>query len=694
LDRAQANLEAALTLLQALANQGLRLLVLCPGSRSGPLAVAAGLLERRGLALVTAIDERSAAFFALGHSRATGLPAAVITTSGTAVANLLPAVVEADYGAIPLLLLTADRPPRLKGCGANQTVNQEDFLLASLRWQGLGDGRGLHAMAANELEAMAANAFRRCLGTDQPTLAQAITEQAMPDQAAPDQVTPAWAAPGAVQLNLPIDEPLHASSAALLAVARALPAHALAAVPLREVAWPADLASPGASPLGCQELAVLNQGAGPQLGLDPDRPGLIVAGPWRGRPQTWPAHVTVLRQLQRRTGWPLLADALSGLRGIPDLAVVAGYDLLLASPKPEWRPEQVLRLGPVPASRRLQHWLTNFSGPQALISEADPRNLDALGTAPQRCSSGLAAWWGGLPSAWHCDCPPAVANRALAQRWQGAEQALQAWLDSQLATPHASSGTAPGTAAGIAPETSVSRAALPRAAVPRPAVAGLCEPALARQLSRLLPSGVPLVLANSSPVRDWESFAVGDGPPRPVLAFRGASGIDGTLSLACGVAQACGRAVLISGDLALLHDANGWLWRSQLTGQLTILVLDNGGGGIFEQLPIRPDPAATVTAARVPEATDPAVGMDFERLFAMPQPVDPLALAAVHGVPGRLCGGWEELERDLSWALGQPLALLRLVTDRRQDAQLRQQLRQQCQGLPPKQPLKLLEELG
>jgi 2-succinyl-5-enolpyruvyl-6-hydroxy-3-cyclohexene-1-carboxylate synthase len=141
--------------------------------------------------------------------------------------------------------------------------------------------------------------------------------------------------------------------------------------------------------------------------------------------------------------------------------------------------------------------------------------------------------------------------------------------------------------------------------------------------------------------------------------------------------------VLISGDLALLHDANGWLWRSQLTGQLTILVIDNGGGGIFEQLPIRPDPAeanpagpnqAAVTDPSV--TTDPAVVMDFERLFAMPQPVDPVALAAVHGVPGRLCGGWEELERDLSWALQQPLALLRLVTDRRQDALLRQRLRQ------------------
>ncbi|HBH73891.1 MAG TPA: 2-succinyl-5-enolpyruvyl-6-hydroxy-3-cyclohexene-1-carboxylic-acid synthase [Synechococcales bacterium UBA10510] len=635
MDRAQANLEAALTLLQALMRRGLRQLVLCPGSRSGPLAVAAGLLERQGLALVTAIDERSAAFFALGHGRATGLPAAVITTSGTAVANLLPAVVEADYGAIPLLLLTADRPPRLKGCGANQTVNQEDFLLASLRWQGLGDGRGLHAMAAAELAELADTAFRHCLGPDQPSLAQAAI-----------QAIPEWAAPGPVQLNLPIDEPLHAGSSALLAVARAWPAHALQA----------DQSNPSASPQGWP-------GAGAQLGLDPDRPGLIVAGPWRGRPQTWDAHLTALRQLQQRTGWPLLADALSGLRGLADLNLVAGYDLLLTAPKPEWQPEQVLRLGPLPASRRLQQWLANFSVPQALISEADPRNLDALGTAQQRCFSGLAPWWAALPPSWQGDQPPA-ANLALAQRWQAAEQALQAWLDSQLATPLAAAGIAPGTAVM---GTAISETPISETAISATAMADLCEPALARQLSRLLPAGVPLVLANSSPVRDWESFAVGDGPPRPVLAFRGASGIDGTLSLACGVAQACGRAVLISGDLALLHDANGWLWRSQLTGQLTILVLDNGGGGIFEQLPIRPDPA---------EAPDPAAVMDFERLFAMPQPVDPVALAAVHGVPGRLCGGWEELERNLSWALQQPLALLRLVTDRRQDALLRQRLRQ------------------
>ena len=121
------NLRAALRLLQSLQACGLRRLVLCPGSRSGPLAVAAGLLERSGLDLITGVDERSAAFLALGLGRADGHAAAVVTTSGTAVANLLPAAVEADHGAIPLLLLSADRPQRLKGIGANQTVNQEQI---------------------------------------------------------------------------------------------------------------------------------------------------------------------------------------------------------------------------------------------------------------------------------------------------------------------------------------------------------------------------------------------------------------------------------------------------------------------------------------------------------------------------------------------------------------------------------------
>ena len=114
------------------------------------------------------------------------------------------------------------------------------------------------------------------------------------------------------------------------------------------------------------------------------------------------------------------------------------------------------------------------------------------------------------------------------------------------------------------------------------------------------------MLASSSPVRDWESFSAADAPCHRTYGFRGASGIDGTLSIAAGLACSTGPTLLMSGDLALLHDANGWLWQQQLQARdarLTVVMVDNGGGGIFEQLPIRP-------------------ALDFERLFAMPQALD------------------------------------------------------------------------
>lgn len=590
LDQARANLEAALTLLQACAHAGVRLLVICPGSRSGPLAVAAGQLQARGLQLRTAIDERSAAFFALGHGRASGGPAAVITTSGTAVANLLPAAVEADFGAVPLLLLTADRPLRLKGCGANQTVNQETFLGGSLRWFGSGDPAGLHRMPADALQQLAREGVGACLGRG-------------------------GLAPGPVHLNLPLEEPLHGDGSTLQAL----------------LAQARDLDSPPAPEAGLRPAhAAALPAAGLEL-LDPGRPGLIVAGPWRGLPQQRPQFVQALGQLQRRTGWPLLADALSGLRGEGELAVVAGYDLLLAAERFDLKAAQLLRLGPVPASRRLQTFLQGCGGRQLLITEGEPRCLDALGCASAQLNGGLAAWWQVVNPLWGAATPAREAV-ALARRWLRADQHLQLWLDQQL---DAAGGSSPGGG-------------------------WWSEPALARSLSRLLPAELALVLANSSPVRDWESFSPADGPPRPVFSFRGASGIDGTLSLACGVAEALGAAALITGDLALLHDSNGWLWSRQLNGRLCVLLLDNDGGGIFEQLPIRAEPEQL---------------LDFERLFAMPQAVDPIALAAAHGVPGRQPRDAAALERDLRWALDQPLTLLRLRCARRADAIRRRELR-------------------
>jgi 2-succinyl-5-enolpyruvyl-6-hydroxy-3-cyclohexene-1-carboxylate synthase len=620
-DLATANVRAALELLTALVQGGLELVVLCPGSRSAPLAQAAALLEPRGLRLLTAVDERSAAFFALGHGKATGRPAAVITTSGTAVAQLLAATVEADLGTVPLLLLSADRPQRLKNCGANQAVPQEQFLAVCCRWVGLGAETGLAAMASAELQAMAARALAATRGDG------------------------LGAAAGAVHLNLPFEEPLHISGEALSNLAlepwptwpehRGLAPQDLAsrqsAVPDEAVAIGADGSLAGVA--GAVACAGPDSG-GTRAALDPDRPGVVVAGPWRGDPADWPAYLASLRRWLRRSGWPLLADPLSGLRGLADLPLVGAYDLILSPPPTELATCQVLRLGSLPASRRLQQWLQNLGGDQVLVSQGDRRSLDPLGTVPRerQCSAGLERWLAARP-ALERGVEPQAACLKLRQRWCRADAAVQRWLDQQLEAPDR-----------------------------------LGEPWLARQLSRLLPADLPLMLASSSPVRDWESFADPAAPPRPIHGFRGASGIDGTLSMACGLAEAHGQLVLVTGDLALLHDAHGWLWQRQLRGRLAVVLIDNGGGGIFEQLPIR---------------TEPAAAMDFERLFAMPQALDQLALAAAYGVAGLRVERPEQLQGALDWALGQPLALIELRTDRRADAQLRALLRTMaCRQLP------------
>ncbi len=586
------NLEAALLLLKALMGEGLSQAVLCPGSRSGALALALGVLEPRGLALFTAIDERSAAFFALGLARATGKAVAVVTTSGTAVANLLPAAVEADYGAIPLLLISADRPTRLKGCGANQTVNQESFLAASVRWFGQGDGTGLAAMTDAAIAALAHQAW--------------------------SATRPPGLAPGPVHLNLPFAEPLHADGPALLEAT----AHASL-----------ETTPPPLGELGLRALGSGTQARPFSPAPDPDQPGVVVAGPWRGLPQHWSGYVEALQRWQRRTGWPVLADALSGLRGLAEFDLISSYDLLLEAPEPKLRSAQVLRLGPLPASRRLQRWLADQEALQWLVSEGEPRCLDPLGSGwhgsgCQQSAAGMAGWSASLPPTIWAGGPSAEALQ-FGARWRQREQHLQLWLDKQLAKADEAKN-------------------------------GVSELCLARQLGLLLPDGLPLVLANSSPVRDWESFANPAAPWRPVYGFRGASGIDGTLSIACGVAEAHGQAVLLTGDLALLHDSHGWLWQRQLKGRLTVILINNGGGGIFEQLPIR---------------TTPEQALDFERLFAMPQQLDHLALAAAHGVPGRRVQQLSCLPSQLDWALQQPLALLELVSDRRADALRRQTLR-------------------
>ena len=566
--------------MQGLIELGLRRLVLCPGSRSGSLATAAGLLASSGqLQLNTAIDERSAAFLALGLATAGGSAVAVVTTSGTAVANLLPAVIEADRSCQPLLVITADRPIRLKACGANQTVNQEDFLRPACRWCGNGAPEGLHAMASPAVLELAALAWSQAHGADQ-------------------------AAAGPVHLNLPVEEPIHA--------------------PLQEhqPLLDAVLARDEASLFPVRPSTIQSNRDVPRL--DPSRPGVVIAGPWRGLAQDLSAHQQAVRSWLVCSGWPLLADPLSALP-VELPGRLHHWDLQLEqliSPEPL----QVLRLGPLPASRGLEVWLQRNAGDQVLITEGEPRYLDPLGLATQ-WSGGLAAWCSAQPldqASW-----PLSADHSA---WLRRDQALGLWLEEQLVS-----------------EGPVS------------------EPALAFQLADLLPPGLPVMLSASSPVRDWLTWSGRAGSDRRCFSFRGASGIDGTLSLAMGLALETGPMLLVTGDLALLHDSNGWLHGQSDGPPLVVLLIDNGGGGIFQQLPIEQDSPQR-----------------FDALFAMPQRVNPIALAAAHGVPGRSIAAIDDLPEALSWALAQQgPVLLRVCTDRHADAAFRRKLRLAAQNVEP-----------
>ncbi|MBL6794871.1 MAG: 2-succinyl-5-enolpyruvyl-6-hydroxy-3-cyclohexene-1-carboxylic-acid synthase [Synechococcus sp. BS307-5m-G36] len=569
--------------MKGLIELGLRRLVLCPGSRSGSLATAAGLLASSGqLQLNTAIDERSAAFLALGLATAGGTGVAVVTTSGTAVANLLPAVIEADRSCQPLLVITADRPIRLKACGANQTVNQEHFLCPACRWFGDGAPEGLHAMASPAVLELAALAWSQAHGSNQGA-------------------DPAAAGP--VHLNLPVEEPIHAP----------LQEHQ----PLLDAVLARDEAS--LFPL----LPSTTQTNPDAPRLDPSRPGVVIAGPWRGLAKDLTVYQQAVRSWLLCSGWPLLADPLAALPvDLPGR--LQHWDLQieqLTSPEPL----QVLRLGPLPASRRLEAWLQRQAGVQVLITEGEPRHLDPLGLS-QQWSGGVAAWCAKQTM----DPSSLTPSPLLPSTWLKQDQAIGLWLADQL-----------------------------------PAEGPISEPALAFQLAQLLPPGLPVMLAASSPVRDWLTWSGRAGSDRRCFSFRGASGIDGTLSLAMGLAIETGPMLLITGDIALLHDSNGWLHGQSDGPPLVVLLIDNGGGGIFQQLPI-----------------EQASPQRFDALFAMPQSVNPIALAAAHGVPGRSIAVIDDLPEALAWGLAQPgPVLLRVCTDRQADAAFRRKLRLAAQNV-------------
>jgi 2-succinyl-5-enolpyruvyl-6-hydroxy-3-cyclohexene-1-carboxylate synthase len=586
---------ATYTLLRAFAEElarcGMQAACTSPGSRSAPLVLS--LAREPGLRCYSHIDERCAGFFALGLAKASARPVAVACTSGTAAAELLPAAIEAREARVPLLLLTADRPAELRENGAGQAIDQLGLYGGAVKWF---FEVGVHEAGAAQLRWMRTLACRAY-----------------------------WTAlegrPGAVHLNFPLREPL-LSEAPLGPDHSARPDGApyvarFAPVGAGFTSGQSAAASASVRP---QEAQALEQAGLAELLAGALR-GVVVAGRHE-RPTPLGSSAAALAA---ELGWPLLADPLSGARRGP--AAIAHYDALLrdATFAREMRPDLVLRVGDLPVSKPLRSWLEGLEGvPQiALDPEGawqDPGSVlsHSLALDPTTALATLAALIDRpAGAAREAEAVGAVGAVGAAQEPPGEPGEEEEWLGGWR------------SADGRAAEAILGQLGGP----------GLSEPRVAAELGVLLPAEASLFVASSMPVRDIETFwPVRDDPPR-VLCNRGANGIDGTVSAAFGAAAADeGRpVVLLIGDVALAYDIGGLLAAGRLGLRLTIVLLDNGGGGIFDFLAV-----AAASLARAPEGGgDPAgdgeaaarAGTDiYTRHIATPTGLDFSRAAALYGL--------------------------------------------------------------
>jgi 2-succinyl-5-enolpyruvyl-6-hydroxy-3-cyclohexene-1-carboxylate synthase len=625
----------ATVLADELARCGLREVVVAPGSRSTPLAMAFWALERAGrVRLHVRIDERSAGFTALGLAKASRRPVAVLCTSGTAAANFHPAVVEADESAVPLLVLTADRPPELRGTGASQTIDQVKLYGSAVRWYAEAGVPERRPGMAGYWRSLACRAWANAAGA-------------------------LGTLPGPVHLNLPFRDPLMPDTAAQPpppdnskkrasadfpggASANSTagsPVGALAAAPGTAGGAPAD------SPAGALAVAGAQADAGGagQAGRPPDisvfadadwpdsLAGRADGGPWT-RVSTAAAVVEPLElpwsergvlvcgdgnydaaalvELAERAGWPILAEPSSGARRGPN--ALTGYQYLLAAPEfmAARRPEVIISAGRPGLTRAQSALLAIARAGTPAVRHVVVGSGPGMWADPQRAATDVA---------------PAIclagAPRKTPAGW------LDAWRNADAAATRAAGAVL--DAAG--------------------AWAGLAEPEVARELVAALPRGAVLWCGNSLSVRDIDLLL----PPRTdtrVIASRGASGIDGTFSTAAGAALAHAAehpgavAFALIGDLSLLHDAPGLaIGPAEPRPDLCVVVVNNDGGGIFEGL----EPARFKDASA--GAGGPSV---FERVFGTSHGASLEQLAAAFGVPYTLVERPGDLAKALAPAIG------------------------------------------
>ena len=623
-----------------LAKWGVRNVVISPGSRSTPLSMIAYELSCRApqrMSTYVDIDERGAAFLALGMAKASGRPAALVCSSGTAIANYYPAILEAESSRVPLIVLTADRPPQLQGLGAPQTCDQSHAYGTHVRaYRGMplpADDEGslrFARQAAREacIAALGSCEFPQNQGAQNPSAPIGT----------PQRLAGACFG-GPVHLNFPFDEPLKPDVT--------LPDLFDAGIPCAGSA--ADSTGPEAKPVRNPQLpvgvaqvrGVMEGAAAAQLARELLASSvLLLAG--EGSCATYEEAQRVLA-FARAFAIPVLADPLSGLRSLDDPLVIGNYDSVLQpggiSPDEALNPQVIVRFGRYPVSKRATQWARAREDAGVLQVVVDPletRDTNAATTVFVRMKP--ADFAQSMERALRREDGPATAGAndlSFANAWQRVEEAAA----KRIAAVDAGEGSDPDGFEG----------------------------AYVRRVLELAPAGSCLFAANSMSVRAVDTFYLKGAKQLIVLANRGLNGIDGTVSTAIGASRCFGRTTLITGDLTMLHDLNSLALQRELRVQrqladiagdanrtpeqaakrntcetdtgaqgITIVLLNNNGGAIFDMLPQKSQEAY------------------FERLFLTPQDVDFQAAVAAFGVPYSKTATLAEFDRAYRASLDVP----------------------------------------
>lgn len=567
LDFRSKNILWSSLIVETFAKLGLDYAIISPGSRSTPLTIA--FAENKSIQTIPILDERSASFFALGLAKRTHKPVVLICTSGTAGANFYPAVIEAKYSHIPLIILTADRPFQLRNCHAGQTINQVNLYSNYPNWF------TELSLPSTELE-------------DLFYLRQNIIygwEKALfPNK-------------GVVHFNIPFTEPL-------------APVQELNFTTEKQDFIQQQLLSH--LPIYFSSSSYSNEQLMDYLNhWQTFSQGIIIAGV--DSPSQPLFYCSAIASLAQKLGFPVLAEALSPVRNYSqeNSNLIINYDMILR--QREYRetliPEIVILIGEYPTSKELRNWLNKHKITTYILTEFDD-NFDALHSNSQHLRISYSHLFNLLKN----ESNHNNINLEYLHQWQKIEQTISTKINQILSNND-----------------------------------NLFEGKVAWLLSQKLPAQTSIFFANSMSVRYAEFFWQKNSKQFDIYFSRGANGIDGTLSTALGVAYKYKATILLTGDLALLHDTNGFLINNHFLGCLIIMLINNNGGGIFEMLPIS-------NYENV-----------FENYFATPQNVDFRQLTKSYNIKYELINNWEELEEKLTNLPSQGIHLWEINTNRKSD---------------------------